>query len=61
MRGLDDPDRFVPAPGKTLRDWAQAVGNNSESMALVGVLLVVVAFVLIRPAGLFVTRERSYE
>ncbi len=42
-------------------DWAQAVGNNSESMAKVGVLLVVVAFVLIRPSGLFVTRERSYE
>jgi urea transport system permease protein len=42
-------------------DWAQAVGNNSESMSLVGVLLVVVAFVLMRPAGLFVTRERSYD
>ncbi len=47
--------------GFTASDWAQAVGNNSESMSKVGVLLVVVAFVLIRPAGIFVTRERSYE
>lgn len=47
--------------GFTPSDWAQAVGNNSESMSSVGVLLIVVAFVLMRPAGLFVTRERSYD
>jgi urea transport system permease protein len=52
---------FGTAIGFPASDWAQAIGNNSESMAQVGVLLVVVAFVLIRPAGLFVTRERSYD
>jgi urea transport system permease protein len=52
---------FGTAIGFPASDWAQAVGNNSESMSKVGVLLVVVAFVLIRPAGLFVTRERSYD
>ena len=42
-------------------DWNQMFGSNSQSMAKVATLLVVVAFVLIRPSGLFVTRERTYD
>jgi urea transport system permease protein len=52
---------FATTVGFPASDWAQSFGNNSESMSKVGVLLVVVVFVLIRPAGLFVTRERSYD
>jgi urea transport system permease protein len=52
---------FATTVGFPASDWAQSIGNNSESMSKVGVLLVVVAFVLMRPAGLFVTRERSYD
>ena len=36
------------------------IARNAVGRGL-SVLLVVVAFVLMRPAGLFVTRERSYD
>jgi urea transport system permease protein len=37
------------------------VGENSESMAKVVVLLVVIGLVLARPSGLFTRRERTYD
>jgi branched-subunit amino acid ABC-type transport system permease component len=41
--------------------WERIVGQNSESMAQVFVLLLVIGFILIRPSGLFAPRERSYD
>jgi urea transport system permease protein len=46
--------------GIPVEDWTRMVINNTESLAKVLVLLGVVAVVLIRPSGLFVTRERTY-
>lgn len=41
----------------------KGLGNatNASQMAKVIILLAVVTFLLIRPSGLFVTKERSYE
>jgi urea transport system permease protein len=42
-------------------DWKRVIGANSESMSQVFVLLVVIGFIMIRPSGLFASKERSYE
>jgi urea transport system permease protein len=47
--------------GIPTQDWTRMVVNNSESMAEVFVMVAVVAVILMRPAGLFVSRERSYD
>jgi urea transport system permease protein len=47
--------------GFTATSWNKMFASNSEAMAKVGALTIIVAFVLVRPSGLFVTRERSYD
>jgi urea transport system permease protein len=42
-------------------DWGRIVGNNSEIVAKVLVLLMVIGFILIRPSGLFASKERTYD
>jgi len=46
--------------GISRASWARVV-SNSDSLAQVLVLLLVVGFILIRPSGLFAAKERSYE
>ena len=41
--------------------WDRVVVQNGESLAKVLVLLLIIGFILIRPSGLFATRERSYD
>ena len=41
--------------------WDRVVAQNGESLAKVLVLLLIIGFILIRPSGLFATRERSYD
>ncbi len=40
---------------------AHKINISPTRMAKVAILLAVVTFLLIRPSGLFVTKERSYE
>ena len=42
-------------------DWNRIIGSNADTLALIFVLLVVIGFIMIRPSGLFATKERSYE
>ncbi len=42
-------------------DWNRIIGSNSDTLPLIFVLLLVIGFIMIRPSGLFATKERSYE
>ena len=41
--------------------WNRVVGSDTETLAWIAVLFVIIAFILLRPSGLFATKERSYE
>jgi urea transport system permease protein len=41
--------------------WTKMMVQTAESMAKVFVLALVIVVILIRPSGLFVTRERTYD
>ena len=47
--------------GFSHESFSKTLGENSESMAKFVVLLVVVGLILLRPSGLFTTRERTYD
>jgi urea transport system permease protein len=47
--------------GITAGTWDRVIVQNGESLAQVFVLLLIIGFILIRPSGLFATRERSYD
>ena len=47
--------------GISSEDWNRIIGSNADTLALIFVLLVVIGFIMIRPSGLFATKERSYE
>ncbi len=47
--------------GMTHTTYEKVLGENSESMAKLAVLLIVIVLILIRPSGLFTVRERSYD
>jgi urea transport system permease protein len=49
------------ALGFSEEDWGRIVSTNGEALAKVIVLLLVVAFIMVRPSGLFAAKERSYE
>jgi urea transport system permease protein len=42
-------------------NWERIIGTNSEVIARVLVLLMVIGFILIRPSGLFAAKERTYD
>jgi urea transport system permease protein len=42
-------------------NWERIIGTNTEVIAKVLVLLMVIGFILIRPSGLFASRERTYD
>ena len=42
-------------------EWSRIVQSNGESLARVAVLLLVIGFIMIRPSGMFASKERSYE
>lgn len=41
--------------------WDRVVGQDTETLAWIAVLFVVIGFIMLRPAGLFAAKERSYE
>lgn len=47
--------------GMTQESLAKTIGENSESMAKVVVLVVVIGLILWKPSGLFTMRERTYD
>jgi urea transport system permease protein len=47
--------------GISQEDWGRIVGNNSEIVAKVLVLLMVIGFILARPSGLLASKERTYD
>jgi urea transport system permease protein len=47
--------------GVSPEDWGRIVGSNSEVVAKILVLLMVIGFILIRPTGLFASKERTYD
>lgn len=47
--------------GMTQDNWNRIIGTNSEIVAKVVVLLMVIGFILSRPSGLFASKERTYD
>jgi urea transport system permease protein len=47
--------------GMSSENWDRIIGTNTEIVAKVLVLLMVIGFILIRPTGLFATKERTYD
>ena len=59
--GSSGLQQFAEQVGISPGTWDRVVVQNGESLASVFVLLLVLGFILIRPTGLFATRERSYD
>ncbi len=59
--GSEGLTRIALALGVSEEDWSRIVSTNGESLAKVLVLLLVIGFIMIRPSGLFASKERSYE
>jgi urea transport system permease protein len=61
MLGSNGAQGFAAQVGISSGTWDRVVVQNGESLASVLVLLLIIGFILIRPSGLFATRERSYD
>lgn len=47
--------------GVSRENWDRIIGNSSEIVAKILVLVMVIAFILARPSGLFASKERTYD
>jgi urea transport system permease protein len=54
-------EKFALWLGMTQDNWDRIIGTNSEIVAKVIVLLMVIGFILARPSGLFASKERTYD
>ncbi len=61
LLGSSGMQQFAEQVGISQANWDRVVVQNGESLSQVLVLLLVIGFILIRPSGLFATRERSYD
>src|SRR5437879_2082998 len=54
-------EKLALSLGMTQENWDRIVGTNSEILANLLVLLMVICFILVRPSGLFASKERTYD
>ena len=54
-------EKLALSLGMTQENWDRIVGTNSEILANLLVLLMVICFILARPSGLFASKERTYD